>query len=380
MSAQIMSSVPVSPGVEAWHFVEESRTYPTFSKHIDNIGKIFPEGNVKIDWQFADSEGLLETAQGDFEKALSDLGVGKDGNYLISVSSGEGFEKEEFELKLTSEKCCLISGDTEGIRRGIYYLIDLMLSCSAEGIGNISIRRKPVVKTRISRIWYGPRNRPEVRRDILAKSDAEWEEKIKYDIAYRDELLDDFDYYPDAYLSVLAGEGVNGLWFTDSFHDLCKSEIIPEYGVYAEKKLKKLKRVVQKCRRYGIKLYMFCLEPRGFGDGYKDMPKEVGEKHPELKGFMDCFCTSTDTAHRYLEEATYNLFSAVPDLGGIINLCVGEMKTHCYSWNVIDGGKNVTCPKCKDRDPADVLAEVLLYMKKGMEKASPEAELIAWPY
>ena len=61
--------------------------------------------------------------------------------------------------------------------------------------------KKPWIENRITRCFFGPIKRPPYNRD---------------------ELMDDVDYYPDAYLDRLAREGVNGLWLTIEFKDFSK--------------------------------------------------------------------------------------------------------------------------------------------------------------
>ena len=103
--------------------------------------------------------------------------------------------------------------------------------------------QKPWLKHRITRCFFGPIKRPPLNRD---------------------ELMDDVDYYPDAYLNRLAHDGVNGLWFTIHFFQTVPSKIIPEYGQNAEPRLEKLRRTVRKCERHGIRIYPFCIEPAAF--------------------------------------------------------------------------------------------------------------------
>jgi len=364
-------------------FVDESKSYPRIQvnskAHSPRAREIDLSAGVCLEKEFSDSAGLLDTAYCDLSEFFRDVKIPENGSYLIQTMTDKSLAAESFRIKINNHSCSLVASDTEGMRRGIYHLMDKILSGQGRFLKTGTEIICPAVLNRISRSWYAPKNRPPVRRDILMKTPG-WQKRVKEDPEYRDELLDDFDYYPEAYLSTLAREGVNGLWITDSFHDICKSKYIPEYGQKADKKLAKLRKVVRKCKRYGIKIYLFCLEPRGFGEHYKSMPMEILEKHPEFRGFGNRFCTSSPLALKYLQESTNFLFSKVPELGGLINLCVGEMGTHCYSGQLIDGGANVDCPHCSKRSPAEVLAEILAAMKSGMNTAAPEAELIAWPY
>ena len=62
----------------------------------------------------------------------------------------------------------------------------------------------------------------------------------------RDELMDDLDYYPEEYLNRLAQEGINGLWLTAEFKDLCRTSFTPDSGADSEKRLAKLKEEADK--------------------------------------------------------------------------------------------------------------------------------------
>ncbi len=239
------------------------------------------------------------------------------------------------------------------MRRGIYYLEDLLLSADGPFLKLGLIEHKPWLKSRISRCFFGPIKRPPFSRD---------------------ELLDDVDYYPDEYLNRLAHEGINGLWLTVEFKDLCKTSIT-ELASNAEKRLAKLYRTVKKCLRYGIKTYIFCIEPRFMAP---DNPFLL--KNPILKGAVAwdnsyCFCPFSDIAQKYLYEATNWIFTQVPYLGGMINISYGERATTCLS---SDFGNE--CPLCSKKTPGEIIAASLKPMEHGIHDAVPEAELISWLY
>jgi hypothetical protein len=220
------------------------------------------------------------------------------------------------------------------------------------------IDRHPWLKNRISRCFFGPIKRPPLNRD---------------------ELMDDIDYYPDPYLDRLAHEGVNGLWLTIRFRDLCETALT-EAPPNAEKRLAKLRRTVDKCLRYGIKTWVFCIEPSGFSS---DDP--LLAKYPELRGAPDggggyCFCPGSDTADRYLYESTHWLFSQVPGLGGLINISYGERPTTCLSSIHGDSGEPVDCPRCGRHFRWQILHRCLGAMRSGMHDANPNADLISWFY
>jgi hypothetical protein len=191
----------------------------------------------------------------------------------------------------------------------------------------------------------------------------------------RDELMDDINYYPDQYLNRLAHEGVNGLWLTVEFRDLVSTPFTPEAGKEAPRRLAKLRRTVEQCLRYGIRTYIFCIEPRAW-----DADAPVLKSHPELVGASTWgerffFCPSSNAGSKYLYESVNTIFKAVPELGGMINVSVGERPTICLAEN-----GEIKCPRCSDKAPWEVLSESLTAMEQGMHDAAPYAELISFIY
>jgi hypothetical protein len=67
--------------------------------------------------------------------------------------------------------------------------------------------------------------------------------------------------YPGEYLKRLSHYGINGLWIPGLLRNLVASKVIPEVGP-REHRLDKLKAIVAKAARYGIRIYFFCMEPR----------------------------------------------------------------------------------------------------------------------
>ncbi len=357
---------PPQPAESEWAFVEELRTTPyhqpvQWTPRLSRRREAFFPHGLHLEPGFADPHRRLDTAYADFRFFLGSVGLPADGAYPLVTYAVPTARREAYEIRITAERCELGAADTEGIRRGLVWIEDEMLRHGGPFLPLGTWQRTPVIRTRISRCFYGPVNRP-------PKS--------------KDELADDVDYYPDEYLNRLAHEGANVLWMTVHFFQTVPSKLIPEYGREAGPRLDKLRRTVQKCARYGIRIYPFCIEPAAFNWPYPEIAA-AGAAHPELKGHNQAFCTSTDLGRAYLEEATRTLFTAVPGLGGLIVIPVGERFTHCYSSSIPGGGQwpsRNTCPRCSQREPHAVLSETLALLAKGMQAVNPDAELVAWPY
>ena len=358
--------LPPQPGEEDWAFVEELRSVPYhqpvhWTPREPAAGEAhFPRG-LRLDTRFPDPAGVLQTAYADFGYFLQCAKVPAQGDYPLITRRGETSVREDYCVTVSLDHCEIIADDTEGIRRGLVWVEDEMLRRGGPFLPLGTVTRTPLIRTRISRCFYGPINRPP---------------KCK------DELADEVDYYPDEYLNRLAHEGVNVLWMTIHWYETIPSKIIPEYGQHAGPRLEKLRRTVAKCARYGIRIYPFCIEPAAL-TGPAPEVLAAGAAHPELKGHNGSFCTSTELGRAYVEEAVRTLFTEVPGLGGLIVIPVGERQTHCYSGAIPDGGMWPTpnnCPRCSKRQPYEVLRDTLATMRRGMDAVAPEAELVAWPY
>ena len=78
-----------------------------------------------------------------------------------------------------------------------------------------------------------------------------------YFAVYGDPLLDPaLDPYPNGLLQRLAALGVNGVWLHTVLRQLAPSDDFPEFGDQHETRLATLRRLVQRAKRYGIKIYL----------------------------------------------------------------------------------------------------------------------------
>ena len=362
----IITPVPL-PSQDSWLFVDElkkaeKRAFSISGKSIKNPVSL--TNGVKIVKEVSDPEDVLRTAYDDLESFFQEVGI-PAGEYPIITRIKDCGPNDSFEIEVTADQCIIYGSNLEGIRRGICYLEDLIMGNGAAVLEAGIIRKKAWMRRRISRCFFGPIRRPPHNRD---------------------ELLDEYDYYPDAYLNRLAHEGINGLWLTVTFKDLCRTSFAPDYGKDAPKRLAKLRRTVDQCLRYGIKTYIFTIEPNSWDVSdpiLKQFPEFAGAKLP---GTRVCFCPSSETAQRYLYESTNYIFSAVPKLGGMINISLGERSTTCLSsihseieWSR-EEGTEIKCPRCGGLPHNEIIYRSVSAMTAGMRAASPDAEFISWNY
>lgn len=357
---------PPSPPESEWTFVDDlrspmKRTFNWNPRPPTDDEISFANGTVTR-FDFPDPKDVLPTAYDDWRRFLSDTGV-PSGEFVFSTERRDLGEREAWRLDVDDDGCRIVAGDTEGVRRAIFFLEDETLRRGGPFLPRGVTERRPFVKTRISRCFFGPIKRPPRNRD---------------------ELTDDIDYYPENYLNRLAHEGVNGLWLTVHFNDLCPSRFFPEHGKDRERRLEKLRRTVEKCGRYGIKIYAFCIEPIAFRDGVDDhsLSATALADNPWFAGHREgnvtYFCTSSLEGREYLRDCARFLFTEVPGLGGLIDINMGERPTHCYSG--LGNLERNNCPRCSKRKPAEVFAELQATLAEEMRSVNPEAEMISWLY
>jgi len=223
--------------------------------------------------------------------------------------------------------------------------------------------KAPWLTNRISRCFFSP---------------------IKRRPYFRDELMDDVDYYPDAYLERLRNEGVNGLWLSCEFRELAETSF-EKRDPNGLKRLAKLKKTVEKCKAHGIKVWLFGIEPRCFkaGDPLLKAHPEFGGSTP---GWIDwtMLCPSEPHVLQFLEEQTYDIFSHVPDLAGLLLITNGEGMMTCLSCRHVTGeepyDEHFTCDRCRNRPNWQLHTDTVAAMVKGMRRVNPKAELLSWFY
>lgn len=300
---------------------------------------------------FQDEEGLLQTAIEDFKRFLHVFDIAGE-QYPVKLVKGETECFEAYRIYVEADSCTVEASDTEGIRRALVYLEDEM--CRREGpvLPQGKIARRPVIRERITRGFFSPTNRPPKNLD---------------------ELMDDVDYYPDEYLNRLAHDGTNGIWIYTYFNQLLASDCFKEYGKESPRRLAKLRRVVEKCKHYGIKVWIFGVEPFA-------LAPEIAVNYPDSIGGVSwnghySVCTYSELGARYCIEATQRLMEQVPDLGGIIDITYGERPSTCAN-----SDDYCQCPRCRKYSRSQILAHTIDLMKEGIRRAGSKADFVSWTY
>ena len=301
--------------------------------------------------EFPDGKTLLETAYADFSAFISVTGIGGS-LYPLSFVKAAVSGKESFLLTVREDGVTVTAEETEGVRRALVYIEEEMTKREGAFLPLGEIQRRPYIKTRMTRGFFSPTNRAP---------------------KFGDELLDDVDYYPDEYLNRLAHNGTNGLWIYTSFRALIDTSVFEQNKAEVAARMEKLSRVVERCARYGVKVFIFAIEPLGIS------PEEA-VMHPELIGGKISngkhpICLRQPAAQEYVIDAVEKLFRTVPALGGYISITAGERTTTCPS---VLGFKS--CPRCGKYSRGENLAFGVDMIKEGIRRAGTGAEFISWTY
>ena len=337
-------------------FVEDLKR-PLHEEPPLNFGKgtlaegLIDASGIYIREPFPENRELLLTAEEDFLRFTEICGIGGK-RYPILFVKTETDDPESYEIEFSSEGAKVYTGDTEGARRAIYYIEGELTKNEGAFVTEGRIKKHAYIKDRITRGFFSPTNRPPL---------------------YGDELLDDIDYYPDEYLNRLAHSGTNGLWIYTSFKALIHSPYFNENKENCEKRLKKLTNVVDKCKRYGVKVFVFAIEPHGLT---AEDPKICEEL---LSGVMhegkSPICLRKPKARDYLVNTVRELFTRVPGLGGYIDITAGERLTSCPSLSSYK-----KCPRCSKYSRGENLALTANLIKEGIRLSGADAKFISWTY
>ncbi len=163
--------LPAQPREDAWKFVADLQS-PLWSGHSWSprqvaAGEADLRGGVRVDARFPDGEGLLKTAYADLADFLAAGKVPQNGPFTIETARAETSTFEASRIEVTADRCRILAADAEGIRRGLFHVEDMMLRAGGPFLPLGSLERKPFIKARISRCFFGPINRPPKNRDEL---------------------------------------------------------------------------------------------------------------------------------------------------------------------------------------------------------------------
>ena len=322
---------------------------------------------------------LSEYLKVSFGLELPLMSGGCDSTRAIAFSEDReafGPGEEAYRIESAPSGISVWAGGPAGFWQAVLYLEKRMGFRRSPILPELSITNRPLLDFRIHRSFLSP--------------------------YWGGELLLPTDPYPDAFLCRLAHYSVNGIWLHALLREMVPSRVFEGFGKDSDQLMGRLNELIERAGRYGIKVYFYMCEPRGVPEGH-----EFWEKYPHVRGegstspwdalgtndsLWDgtdyALCTSTQEVKDYLRDSSREVFLRAPGLGGLVLITASEHHTHCFShldrcgsgidFQGIDVYKEPTCPRCKDRDPAEIVCEVVNCVEEGVHSAAPEAKVMAW--
>ena len=287
-----------------------------------------------------------------------------------------------------SDDCIEVVGASPaGVLHGVFLLEDIMRRRRAPFVPKGILARAALFERRIHRSCMSPFYVEELTGQTGPPMDVEgFGQPIDYTGWQHTDAGPD-TFYHDNILARLAHHGANGIWLRGALCRYAKAAAFPEFGERADEIAAQLNRLCRRAARYGIRVYVYFNEPLGFPSRH-----DFWQRHADCRGSYTagfdryCMCTSVQAVKDFLREGMAWLFSHVPDLGGVILITASEFPTHCYCHVPTVGGRpreelvrqGVLCPRCAEREPQEVIGEVITLIRDGIRSASPEADVIAW--
>jgi len=188
-----------------------------------------------------------------------------------------------------------------------------------------------------------------------------------------DPLLDPaLDPYPAGLLARLAALGENAVWLHVELAHLAPLPWTND--AHIEQRRAALRQLCARAATQGLKVFLYLNEPRSLPSMSPVLERHAEWRGVEEKGF-NAICTSVPEVRAALRDAIAGLCRAVPELGGFFSITASENLTNCWSHQQ---GKR--CPRCGDRPPAEVVAEVSATIAAGIQQAKGQQRYLVWDW
>lgn len=210
-----------------------------------------------------------------------------------------------------------------------------------------------------------------------------------YSSFLQEETLHAAEKYTPAVLADIAAAGFNAIWIHAFLREVVRSPVYPALGAKSAANLRSLRTVIRRAEKVGLKVFLYMQPPRGM---HVDDP--FWEKHPEARGSLNdsiherayAMCTSEPKVKEHLRGCAEALSRKLPSLGGVILITASEFQAHCYSKYRVPSRRELDygdatpldCPRCAERHPSDVVAEVITIFSDAFKAAGNGARVIAW--
>ena len=178
-------------------------------------------------------------------------------------------------------------------------------------------------------------------------------------------VTDCSDTLPDELLAQYKAVGINGIWLHGVLSTLSPYPFAPRLAEGYEKRRKNLNKIIDRCAKYGISVYLYMNEPRA-------LPVDCLPEYEHLIGWQAhrTLCMDKPEVREYLYEAVRDLCSSAKKLGGIFTITMSENATHCHY------KRGTTCPICSQQSPENSAATVNNIMYRAMKNSGCGGELI----
>jgi len=185
-------------------------------------------------------------------------------------------------------------------------------------------------------------------------------------------MVDSDTYLTDELLSAYQAQGINGIWTHGLLSALSYYPFKPSLSEGYQARRAEIKRVIEKCKKYGIQLFLYFNEPRC-------LPTVDFGKYAYLKGDTEnldtALCFSHKETREYLYTAMKDLLEDLGELGGIMTITMSENLTHCQSR--IHDGRKTLCPVCKDIPAWKLASDVNNVIMQAIRDSGTKTKLIA---
>lgn len=173
------------------------------------------------------------------------------------------------------------------------------------------------------------------------------------------------DTLPDELLKRYQAIGVDGIWLHAVLSSLSPYPFMPSLSEGYEERRANMNKIIERCKKYGISLYLYMNEPRA-------LPAEASPEYERLIGWQSrrTLCMEQAEVREYLYEAVRDLCASVPDLGGIFTITMSENPTHCYFTH------GTECPVCKKIPMYKSASQINNVISRAMKDSGCRGELI----
>ncbi len=265
--------------------------------------------------------------------------------------AADRLEADSYSLKAAAGRIEISSPSWRGVLYGVYYLEQLLLERGMPAMKPLAVTRRPDFDVRMFGDVYATFTVSGLRIDRPVNRDT---------------------------FSALSRFGANATFTFVNLTDYLDGSVYPELrNPNREKNLAELARLAELCRSVGLDLYLDAYNPK--------LPSDhpVFLAHPNARGASQhghdirSLCASDPETLRFIADSWADVFRRVPALGGMVTIIGGEGFYHCYMRAGKDGPD---CPRCREREPEDVVAGLTNAVFRAVRKVKPDAELLAWPY